>query len=119
VTIGNTFVWCPRGTVKDHLWILISDPAKHGGVCVVINLTESTHGKFSHTLTVGQHRWIYKDSDVNYGDAFATSDSHLQAQVKLGFAKPHDDMAAAIIAEIVKRTKTHPAFQRILRRYLD
>ena len=116
--LGSTIVWCPPGTVKDHLWIVISDPSKHGGVCVVVNLTESLHGKFSHTLRVGQHRWIYKDSDVNYGDAFATTESHLEAQIKIGAAIPHDDMNPAVVADIVQRAKTHPAIARILRRYL-
>lgn len=65
--LGDTFVWCPTGGI-DHLWILISDPAANGGDCVVVNLTDSSHGKFSYTLRPGQHRYIYKDSDVNFGD---------------------------------------------------
>src|SRR5215510_8486724 len=85
---GDTYVWCPEGTVVDHLWIVISDATQHDGKCVVVNLTDSLHAKHSYTLVPGQHRYIYKDSDVNFGDAFLTSEDRLQHQVDFGFAKP-------------------------------
>jgi hypothetical protein len=115
---GDTFVWCPAGTVKDHLWIIISDPATHEGKLVVINLTESLGGKFSFVLKVGQHRWIYKDSDVNFGDAFATNEAFLQSEVKCGSARPHDPMDPSIVKAIIEAAHTHPAFQPILRKLL-
>ena len=119
MTVGDTYVWCPPGTVKDHLWIVISDPAAHGGKCVVINLTESSHGDYSFTLKPGQHRYIYKDSDVNFGDAFLTSETEVQCYVSIGSAKPHDPMDPAIVSEIIKRAKVpHPAFGRTLVKYL-
>jgi hypothetical protein len=116
--VGNTFVWCPPGTVKDHLWIVLTDPASNDGKCVVINLTDSRGGQFSHVLMPGQHRWIYKNSDVNYGDAFLSSESEINAAVASDQARPHDDMDARIVAEIVQRAKTHPAFNPRLRRFL-
>ena len=115
--LGDTFVWCPTGGI-DHLWIVISDPAAHGGDCVVINLTESSHGKFSYTLKPGQHRYIYKDSDVNFGDAFKTGVAELNRQVGAGLAKPHDPLDLKIVKEIIERAKTHVAFQPILRKLL-
>lgn len=119
MTIGDTYVWCPQGTVKDHLWIVISDPAQHGGACVVINLTDSSHGEHSFVLVPGQHRYLYKDSDVNFGDAFLTSDAELQLYVKYGAAKPHDPMDGKIVEEIQRRAKVpHPAFPRHLLKYL-
>ena len=109
--IGNTYVWCPPGTVIEHLWIVISDAAAHNDKCVVVNLTESSHGEHSFTLAPGQHRYIYKDSDVNFGDAFLTSEAHLTAEVASGSAIPHDPMDPAIVSEIVKRARVpHPAF---------
>jgi hypothetical protein len=118
VQIGDTFVWCPPGTVIDHLWIIISDPMEHDGKCVVVNLTESLHGKYSFMLRPGQHRWIYKDSDVNFADAIQTSKQQLQLHVTLGAAKPHDAMNPEIVREIVKIAHTHPAFPPILRKLL-
>jgi hypothetical protein len=118
VAIGDTFVWCPYGTI-DHLWIVISDSAKHNGKCVVINLTESSHGEHSFTLTPGQHPYIYKDSDVNFGDAFPTSEEQLQKEVALGSAMPHAPMDRKIVAEIIVRARLpHPAFPPHLLKYL-
>jgi hypothetical protein len=119
VTIGDTYVWCPPGTPKDHLWIIISDPAKNNGKCVLINLTDSSHGEHSFTLVPGQHRYIYKDSDVNFGDAFLTSEKELKLYAHYGAAKPHDPMDMAIVQEILKRAqKPHPAFPPHLLKFL-
>lgn len=118
MVVGDTFVWCPPGTVKDHLWIVISDHTKHGRKCVVINLTDSSHGKHSFTLIPGQHRYIYKDSDVNFGDAFLTTVSQLQSEIAINSAVPHDSMDAAIVKQIIARAKTHPAFPPMLRKFL-
>lgn len=85
----------------------------------MINLTESSHGAHSFTLLPGQHRYIYKDSDVNFGDAFLTSDVEVQNYVTSGAAKPHDPMDLAIVSEIIKRAKEpHPAFAPYLIKYL-
>jgi hypothetical protein len=115
---GETFVWCPPGTIKDHLWIIISDPEKHGGKCVVVNLTESSHGKYSFTLIPGQHRWIYKDSDVNFGDAFLTSEAELASQVACHSAVPHDPMDSELLKQIIERARDHPAIAENLIAFL-
>jgi len=118
VAIGDTYVWCPPGTVIRHLWIVISDASLHGGNCVVVNLTESVHGEQSFILKPGQHPYIYKDSDVNFGDAFPTSEAQLAAEVKCQSAKPNAPMDLKIVSEIVKRAHTHPGFMPKLRRLL-
>ena len=118
MAVGDTYVWCPAGAI-DHLWIVISDAAKHDGNCVVINLTESSHAEHSFTLKPGTHPYIYKDSDVNFGDAFLTSEAKLQMECKLGSAKPHDPMDPEIVAEIIKRARApHSAFEPYLLKYL-
>jgi hypothetical protein len=118
VKIGDTFVWCPTRVGIAHLWILISDPSLHGGKCVLLNLTESSHATHSFTLRPGQHRYIYKDSDVNFGDAIQTSEAELKAKMTIGDAQSHDSMDSAIVKEIIKAAHTHPAFQPILRKFL-
>jgi hypothetical protein len=119
VPIGDTYVWCPPGTVVDHLWIVISDATEHGGNCVVVNLSESSHGEYSFTPVPGQHRYIYKDSDMNFGDAFLTSEADLKAGTARGWAIPHDPMDEKIVSEIIKRARVpHPAFPRNLVKFL-
>ena len=118
MSIGDTFIWCPPGTVTNHLWIIISDPNEHDGKCVVVNLTDSCHGKYSFTLVPGQHRWIYKDTDVNFADAFLTSETHLESEVESGSAVPHDAMNPDLITKIIKVAHTHPAIAPILKKFL-
>ena len=110
-------MWCPDRGI-DHLWILISEPANKDGKCVLVNLTESTHGKYSFILKPGDHEFIYKESDVNFGDAFQTTEAQLQAQVALGQAKPHKAMQPPILKRIVEEAHTHVAFPPILRRFI-
>ena len=109
---ANTLV-CARGE-----GIIISEPSQHNGACVLVNLTESLHGQHSFVLRAGQHRYIYKDSDVNFGDAFRSHVDEIARHVSLGTARPHDPMDMAIVKEIIKRARTHPAFQPVLRRLL-
>lgn len=91
---------------------------QHGGTCVVINLTDSSHGTHSFTLKAGQHRYIYKDSDVNFGDAFPTTEVHLEAEAAIGSAVAHDPMDAGIVLQIIKLAHKHAAFPPYLRKYL-
>ena len=100
------------------MWILISEPAQNNGHCVLVNLTESAHGAHSYVLKPGQHRYIYKDSDVNFGDAFPSHVQELQKHVAAGTARPHDPMDLTIVKEIIRRARSHPAFQPILRKLL-
>jgi hypothetical protein len=118
VNIGDTLIWCPPGHPKEHLWIIISDPGSHSGKCVIINLTESSHGQHSFILRSKDHRYITKESDVNFGDAFSTDLLHLCGQIAISAAIQHDPMNMAIVNEIIKRARTHPAFSPILRRLL-
>ena len=97
---------------------MISNPASKDNGVVVINLTDSSHGPFSFTLKPGQHPYLYKDSDVNFGDAFFTSLSEITLAVTCGSAKPHQPMGMTIVLEIIKKAKTHPAFTPSLRKYL-
>lgn len=86
---------------------------------MVINLTESLHGQHALTLKPGDHRYLYKDSDVNFGDAFLTSEAELQSYIAIGSAKPHDPMDPKIVTEIINRAKEpHPAFTRYLIKFL-
>lgn len=104
--------------MKDHLWIIISDRTKHGDKFVVINLTDSSRGKYSFTLTIGQHPYIYKESDVNFGDAFLTSVDELKAELSANSAIPHAKMDMAIVKKIIQLARTHCAFPPTLRKYL-
>ncbi len=118
MVVGDTLVWCPENNNNPHLWIIISDPSKHSGNCVVINLTSSNNGPNAYILKVGDHPYIYKDSDVNFGDAFLTNIKDINAAISSNSATQNQQMNLQIISEIINRAHTHQAFQPILRRYL-
>jgi hypothetical protein len=117
VKLGDTIVWCPDKGI-DHLYILISDPANNGGKCVPVNLTESLHCKYSFILKKGDHEFIYKDSDVNFGDAIETTIAKLEENIALGQATPHKPMKLDVLKRIVNEAHTHAAFPIFLRKLI-
>ena len=85
----------------------------------MVNLTSSSHGIHSFILKPGDHPWIYKDSDVNFGDALLTTEERVQIYVRSRKAIPHSPMEMAIVIRVVETAKTHPAFAPKYRKYLD
>jgi hypothetical protein len=124
VNLGDTFSWCPTGIGIEHLWIIISDPAAHGGKCVIINITEAQGGQCAYALVPGQHSYIYKKSEVNFGDAMLTSVAVIQVHLTSGSAIAHDPMDKEIVAEIIRQARAtqpktlQPGFPPFLRKYL-
>ena len=105
--LGDTFVWSPEGRTP-HLYIVISDPSKNGKF-VVVNLTNSNHGAMSFTLQKGDHPFIYKDSDVNFGDAMVVDMARMQTEINLKNAIPNFTMALTIVQRIAIKAMDHPA----------
>jgi hypothetical protein len=61
--LGDTFV-------IRHLWIVISDPAKHSDKFIIVNLTsDKNRAGTDCELNVGDHEWITKKTYVSFGDA--------------------------------------------------
>jgi hypothetical protein len=69
--LGDAFTMAvpPRYDVP-HLFFVISDPAKNGGIYHIVNLTTDyiRAGK-ECVLNVGDHEWITKTSYVTFRDA--------------------------------------------------
>lgn len=108
IKAGDTFVW--RGNArKRHLYIAMNDGAAFGGRVAVLNITESVGGSASFVLRKGDHPYIYKNSDVNFGDAFIVDENLLDAQVKCGEAVPDAKMDGALLRKIAEAAAKHPA----------
>lgn len=108
ISAGETFVW--RGNARrEHLYIAMNDSDQTGGKIAVLNLTESVGGAASFVLKAKCHSYIYKDSDVNFGDAFIADESLLREEIKRRSAIPHDPMDLKILREIAERAVKHPA----------
>jgi len=87
----------------------------------LFNLTESSGGPASFVSKKGDHPFIYKNSDVNFGDGIYTDDYILEWNVKSGVAIPQAKMDIGIVEKIAKRAVNHPAVTReikiLLRRF--
>ena len=87
----------------------MNDSKSFGGSVAVLNLTESTGGAESFTLKVGDHPYIKKNSDVNFGDGYIVDAFTLNSAVKCREAIPQADMDLAIVKKIAARGAKHPA----------
>jgi hypothetical protein len=66
IQCGDTFILGLGG----HLWVVISEPAKHAGHFVIVNLTTDVFRAGTECeLIPGDHQWITKKCYVSFGDA--------------------------------------------------
>jgi hypothetical protein len=111
-TIGDSFVVGPGG----HLWIVVSDPAKHNGEYIIVNLTtdEFRAGKDCE-LNPGDHQWITDKCFVSFGDARKVSpaeDAQIAAHMATKAIRKQFPVAAAIMQKIIaagKKSKALPS----------
>jgi hypothetical protein len=118
MNLGDTFIWRPPRVGREHLYIVISDPAKNLGKFVIVNITESLHGQKSMVLARGDHPYISKDSDVNFGDAIITDEQTIQHEIKHERARPHAPMKLEIVERIALTALDHPAVEFGIQKFL-
>lgn len=68
--LGDSFLMgSVRGDTK-HLWIVISDPKKHAGAALIVNLTTNSFRASSECpLSPGDHPWITAPCWASFSDA--------------------------------------------------
>lgn len=115
---GDTFLWAPQGDQNRHLYIAVTRPTPEHGKFVVFNLTESNGGPHALTLKMGEHPFIRKDSDVNFGDGLVTSISQLQGELKRGRASPRQPMDSPLVEGIARFALAHPAVTLEMKRLI-
>ena len=111
---GDTFLMgSPNGKTK-HFYIVISDPAKHAGSFVAVNVTTpDPKADQSCMILPAEHKWLKYPSPVNFGDALHIT--LLDAFAKLVAIKkilPQDPVSAAVAERIVKAAQTSPAMPK-------
>ncbi len=112
--LGDTFV-------IDHLWIVVSDPAKHAGKFIIVNLTTDIFraGKECE-LNPGDHQWIKQKCYVSFADAREVSpkeEAKISAYMTAGTITKHFPMNPAILQKIVAAAKQSKALAVGLRKY--
>lgn len=114
---GDTFVMGVGG----HLWIVISDPAKHNGSFVIANLTTDEYraGKDCE-LNKSDHSWIKCKCFVNFGDArevTPTEEAKMASLIAAGHITPNLPMNLPILQKIAIAAKTSKALNTGLKKY--
>ena len=117
--LGDTFILGQGG----HLWIVISDPGKHAGKFIIVNLTTDVFraGKDCE-LNPGDHQWITAKSYVNFGDAREVSpkeEAKIVAYMAAGTIKKHFPMNSVILQKIVAAGKQSKALPTGFLAYLQ
>lgn len=115
--LGDTILWCPRGRIP-HLYIALNDPEKAAGKIVLVNITGSNGGEMAMILKPSDHPFIYKNSDVNFGDAICGLVSAVDNEIRAGNAIANEPMNMEIVERIAKAAITHPACTREVQKVL-
>lgn len=107
--IGDTFVLGEGG----HLWIVISDPAKHDGEFIIVNMTTDLFRAGRECeLNPGDHQWVNRKSYVAFGDARKVGLKEATAITKnmaAGTIRKHFPMKLPILQRIVGAAKVSKA----------
>jgi len=64
------------------------------------------------TLKIGDHPYIRRNSDVNFGDAVIASAAKIEKALKYKFAIAREPMILTILRRIAEVAKTHSAPSR-------
>jgi hypothetical protein len=115
--IGDTFVIGEGG----HLWIVISDPAKHSSRFVIANLTtDANRAGTDCELNRGDHQWIREVCYINFGDAREVTpieEARISECIEDGRICKHFPMKSAVLQRIICAAKKSKALPTGLRKY--
>ena len=95
---GDTFI---PARFDNHLWVIVSDPAKDVANVVISNFTtfDGTEEE-SCVVNNGEHPFVRHKTVVRYRDAKTVSANDLKTLVKKGQLKPHMPLSAEILDRV-------------------
>lgn len=116
--LGDTFLF----NVPDaHLWIVASDPSKHSGNFIIVNLTtDSRRAGTACELNVGDHPWIRGKCWVNFSDAEEVTpaeEAKLLVFMANGTINSNHPMNPSVLAKIAAAGKTAKSLKINYRTY--
>lgn len=100
----------PHGR-KKHLWVLLSDPQKHGACGVIVNFsTDEERSGAECPLGVHEHPWFTEPTTwVCFGDAtLLTPESwpHILKGIACRVIIPERKCSAELLAKVIQGAKT-------------
>jgi hypothetical protein len=116
---GTCFMYKAAHSRLDHMHIVLAINCQglDADECVIVNLTESAEGDESLTFVVGDHPYITKKSDVNFGDAEISTKQKV-ATLASRCEPLLIDFDAKKLHQIGVKCKTHPAVMIKIRKAL-
>jgi hypothetical protein len=120
--LGDTFLMRSPGHSLDHLWIVISDPNKHKGTFIIVNLTtDVARASADCELSPGCHRWVVEKCYVNFTDALRITpqlEANITSLTATKAILPHEPLDSEILARIVQIARKSSSFPPTFRIYL-
>lgn len=122
MNIGDAFLMSvPPNFDRDHLFFVISDPAKNSGTFVIVNVTtNAVRAGRECVLQPCDHSWIRQECFVSFTDALEITpqqDSMIQALVGTR-VRLQDSLSPAVVSRIVDAAKNSKAIPTKLKKYL-
>lgn len=104
----------------DHLWIVINDPAAHGGKALIVNIT-SLKGAFVDMTCVvekGEHAFVRHRSYVRFNGSRVADATDLDEAERKGLIRRRDSASAALLEKIRLAAKSAPRLKNEYRDFL-
>lgn len=118
---GDVFLMGTVGGQTKHWWIIISDPKKHGGTFVIVNITtDAKRTDKSCVLKAAEHPWITAESYACYGDAIVVTPEKAKL-IQTGFGEfiiKQPPCKADVLHRIIQAAKSSKALPIICKKYL-
>jgi len=118
VTAGTCFLYKSSYSPREHLYIVLAvncegwDPDD----CIIANLTEAQGGTQALTFDIGDHPYITKKSDLNFGDIEVSTRTKVAALANAKSAFPPFDPAKLRIIGVT--AKSHAAVMERIKKAL-
>jgi hypothetical protein len=122
MNLGDAFLMSvPPNFHLDHLFFVISDPQKHGGTFIIVNLTGDAFRAGRECILVGgDHPWIRKQSFVAFADALEITPEHSQMLDALTGTRVtlQPCLKPETLAKIIEAAKKSKAIPLVFKKYL-
>lgn len=101
VSQGDTFLGGGQVHGVDHLWIVINDPAQHGGRALFVNVTTMrADAETTCILAKAEHPFIKHESYVRYISARDADVASLDVLINAKKLRPQPPASAALLAKL-------------------
>jgi hypothetical protein len=114
---GDTFLAGEHLHGMHHLWVVINDPARHGGRALFVNVTTlSNMAELTCVLKTGEHPFVKHSSWVRYASAKTALADELHALEAKGVIIRRQPASSTLLAKIRAGASASPRLpQKFLR----